>query len=91
MVVPGICKEFQCMICKGDKGILQSPDMNLVDSSFRIFLKTLNIFVIKSSHSIKDIMLQPFYPLAVYALASDTTSSIYTTLELANHEPNKTN
>ena len=36
-------------------------------------------------------MLQPFYPLAVYALASDTISSIYITLELANHEPNKTN
>ena len=36
-------------------------------------------------------MLQPFYPLAVYTLANDITSSIPTALELANHEPKKTN
>ena len=36
------------------------------------------------------IMLQSFYPLAVYALANDKTSSIRTALGLANHEPKKT-
>ena len=36
------------------------------------------------------IMPQSFYPLAVYALANDKTSSIRTALGLANHEPKKT-
>ena len=36
------------------------------------------------------IMLQSFYPLAVYALANDKASSIRTALGLANHEPKKT-
>ena len=36
-------------------------------------------------------MLQSFYPLAVYALANDISSSICTTLGLAVDEPNKTN
>ena len=75
----------------GDKSILQCPDMSLVDSSFHNFLQILNIFVIKSSYSVKDIMLQSFYPLAVYALVNDITSSIHTALGLANHEPKKTN
>ena len=35
-------------------------------------------------------MLQSFYPLAVYALVNDITSSIHTGLGLANHEPKKT-
>ena len=46
-------------------------------------------FIISSSYSIKDIMLQSFYPLAVYGLANDIISSIHTTLGLANHEPKK--
>ena len=90
MGVPAICKKFQCTICAEDKSILQCPDMNLVDSSFHNFLQILNILVIKSSYSINDIMLQSFYPLAVYALANDITSSIRTALGLANHEPKKT-
>ena len=36
-------------------------------------------------------MLQSFYPLAVYALANDITSSVCTALGLANHEPKKKN
>ena len=36
-------------------------------------------------------MLQLFYPLAVYALVNDITSSIHNALRLANHEPKKTN
>ena len=36
-------------------------------------------------------MLQSFYPLAVYALDNDITSSIHIALGLANHEPKKTN
>ena len=76
---------------RGGQKYTANPDMNLVDSSFHNFLQILNIFVIKPSYSIKDIMLQPFYPLAVYALANDITSSIPTALELANHEPKKTN
>ena len=36
-------------------------------------------------------MVQSFYPLAVYALANDITSSIRTALVLANHELKKTN
>ena len=90
MNVPVIFKKFQCAICAGDKSVLQCPDINLVDSSFHNFLQVLNIFVIKSSYSIKDIMLQSFYPLAVYFLANDITSSIRTTLGLANHELKKT-
>ena len=69
---------------------LRCPDMNPVDSSFHNFLKIFNILVIKSSYSIKDIMLQSFYPLAVYALANNITSSIRIALGLANHEPKKT-
>ena len=90
MGVPAICKKFQCKICVRDKSILQCPGMNLVDSSFHNFLQIFNILVIKSSYSIKDIMLQSFYPLAVYALANDITSSIRTVLGLVNHEPKKT-
>ena len=91
MGVPATCKKFQCMICAGDKSILQCPDMNLVDSSFHNFLQILNIFVMKSTYSLKDIMLQSFYPLAMYALANDITSPIRTALRLTNHEPKKTN
>ena len=90
MGTPAICKKFQCTICAWDKSILQCPDMNLVDSLFHNFLQIFNILVIKSSYNIKDIMLQSFYPLAVYALANDITSSIRTALGLANHEPKKT-
>ena len=64
--------------------------MNPVDSSFHNFLKIFNILVIKSSYSIKDIMPQSFYTLAVYALANNITSSIRIALGLANHEPKKT-
>ena len=64
--------------------------LNLVDSSFHKFLQIFNILVIKSSYSIKDIILQSFYPLAVYAKSNDITSSIHTALGLANHEPKKT-
>ena len=91
MGVPAICKKFQCTICAGDNSILQCPYMNLIDSSFHNFLQILNTFVIKSSYCIKDIMLQSFYPLAVYVLANDITSSIRNALGLANHEPKKTN
>ena len=34
-------------------------------------------------------MLQSFYPLAVYTLANDITSSTRTALGLVNHEPKK--
>ena len=91
MGVPAICKKFQCKICARDKSILQCPDMNLVDSSFHNFLQILNILVIMSSYNTNDIMLQSFYPLAVYAVVNDITSSILTALGLANHEPKKTN
>ena len=91
MGVPAIYKKFQCTSCAGDKNILQYPDMNLIDLSFHNFLQILNIFVIKPSYSIKDVMLQSFYPLAAYALVNDRTSSIHTALGLANHEPKKTN
>ena len=64
--------------------------MNPVDSPFHNFLKIFNILVIKSSYSIKDIMLQSFYPLAVYTLANNITSSIRIALGLNNHEPKKT-
>ena len=36
-------------------------------------------------------MLQSFYPLAVYVIVNDITSSIHTALGLANREPKKTN
>ena len=36
-------------------------------------------------------MLQSFYPLAVYVIVNDITSSIHTALRLANREPKKTN
>ena len=91
MGVPAVWKKLQCTICAWDKSILQCPDMNLVDSSFHNFLQILNILVIKSSYSINNIMLQSFYPLAVYAVVNDITSSIRTALGLANHEPKKTN
>ena len=91
MGVPTVCKKFQWTICAWDKSILQCTDMNLVDSLFHNFLQILNILVIKSSYSINDIMLQSFYPLAVYALANNITSSIRIALRLANHEPKKTN
>ena len=91
MGVPTVCKKFQWTICARDKSILQCTDMNLVDSLFHNFLQILNIFVIKSSYSIKDIMFQSFYPMAVYPFANDITSSILTALGLANHEPKKTN
>ena len=77
-------------LCAG-QSILQCPDMNLVDSLFRNFLQILNILLIKSSYRINDIMLQSFYPLAVYAFANDITFSIRTALGIANHEPKKTN
>ena len=76
---------------RAGQSILQCPDMNLVDSSFHNFLQILNILVIKSSYSINNIMLQSYYPLTVYALADDLTSSIRNALGLANHEPKKTN
>ena len=60
-------------------------------SSVHNFLQILNILVIKSSYSINNIMHQSFYPLAMYAFASDRTSSIRTALGLANHEPKKIN
>ena len=91
MDVPAICKKIQCTICARDKSILQCTDMNLIDSSFYNLLQILNNLVIKSSYSINDIMVQSFYPLAVYALANDITSSIRTALVLANHELKKTN
>ena len=91
MGVPAICKKFECTICAGDKSVLQYPNINLVNSSLHNFLQIFNIFVIKSSYSIKDIMLPSFYPLAVYALANDITSSIHIALGLANHERKKTN
>ena len=91
MGVSAICKKFQCMISARDKSILQCPEMNLVDSSFHNFLQILNISVIKSSYRINDIIVQSFYPLAVYTLANNITFSIRTALGLANHEPKKTN
>ena len=90
MGAPAICNKFQCTIWTRDKSILQCPDMNVVDSSFHNFLQIFNILVIKSSYSIKDIMLQSSCPLAVCALANDITSSICTSLGLVNHEPKKT-
>ena len=91
MGAPAICIKFQCTIYVADKSMLQCPDMNLVGSSFHNFYRVLNIFVIKSSHGKKDIILQSIYPLDVYVLANDKASSICTALGLANHEPNKTN
>ena len=91
MGVPAICKKFQCTICAWDKSLLQCPDMKFFDSSFNNFFQILNILILKSSYSINDIMLQSFYPLAVYALANDITSSVCTALGLANHEPKKKN
>ena len=56
---------------------------------FHNFFQILKIFVIRSSYSIKGIILQLFYHLAVYALANDITSSILTALGLAINESKK--
>ena len=49
----------------------------------------MTLFIIHSSNTGKDITSQSFYPLAVYARADDITTSIWVTLGIANHEPNK--
>ena len=84
-------KKFSARFARGTKYTAMSRYEPRWLSSFHNFLQMLNILVINSSNSIDDIMLQSFYPLAVYALANDITSSIRTALGLANHEPKKTN
>ena len=69
---------FNARLARGTKYTAMSRYEPRWLSLFHNFFQILNILVIKPSYSINDIMLQPFYPLAVYALANDITYSIRT-------------